>query len=62
MRRNRLILAGLGVLAGALTLGAATAGAVPEGFTTRPLGRLAPDRSGQATDVILFIGDGTDDR
>ena len=62
MRRNRLILAGLGVLAGALTLGAATAGAVPEGFTNDRSADLASKiNPAKPRNVILFIGDGTDD-
>ena len=62
MRRNRLILAGLGVLAGALTLGAATSGAVPEGFTDDRSADLASKiNPAKPRNVILFIGDGTDD-
>ena len=62
MRRNRLTLAGLGLLAGALTLGAATAGAVPEGFTNDRSAELASKiNPAKPRNVILFIGDGTDD-
>ncbi len=62
MRRNRLTLAGLGVLAGALTLGAATAGAVPEGFTNDRSAEMASKiNPAKPRNVILFIGDGTDD-